>query len=161
MRVLLAAVALLIPAALPAAMQKGGKAPAADVWKPAPTPKGGTPWSLLASTREITRTNAEGFLLSKPVFPTGVKALAGKRIKVSGYMQPLETSGKQKHFVLLAYPPGCPFHTHAVPNQFIEVVAATPFALEERRPTVVTGTLQLTGQDESGIFYKLVQATPA
>nr|WP_229362786.1 DUF3299 domain-containing protein [Sphingomonas sp. PL-96] len=142
-------------------MQKGGKAPVADVWKPAPTPRGGTSWSLLESTKEITRTNADGFLLSKPVFPAGVKALAGKRITVSGYMQPLETSGRQKHFVLLAYPPGCPFHFHAMPDQFIEVVAATPFPLDERRPTIVTGTLQLTGQDESGIFYKLVQAVPA
>lgn len=143
------------------AMQKGGKAPLADVWKPAATPRGGTPWSVLEATRETTRKNAEGYILSKPVFTPQVRALSGKRITVAGYMTPLDNMGKQKHFVLLAYPPGCPFHFHAMPNQFIEVVAATPFPLNEARPTLVSGVLQLVGQDESGIFYKLVGATPA
>ena len=42
-----------------------------------------------------------------------------------------------------------------MPNQFIVINAATPFPLNETKPLVATGTLQLTGQDESGIFYKL------
>lgn len=161
MRLIVLLTALTLPAALPAAIQKGARAPVEDVWKPAATPKGGTSWSLLETTREVTRRNDDGYILSKPVFPAPVRALAGKRITVAGYMRPLDASGKQKHFVLLAYPPGCPFHFHAMPNQFIEVVASTPFRLDERRPTIVTGTLQLTGQDESGIFFKLVQAVPA
>jgi len=159
MRLILLA-ALLIPTAS-SAMQKGGKAPVSDVWKPAATPRGGTPWSVLQATREVTRKNADGYIVSKPVFTPQVRALAGKRITVSGYMMPLDNLGKQKHFVLLAYPPGCPFHFHALPNQFIEVVAATPFPLKEDRPTIVSGVLQLVGQNESGIFYKLVAATPA
>ena len=160
MRISLLLAALALPAAIPAAaMQDGRKVK--DVWKPVATPKGGTPWALLESTKEVTRTNADGFLLSKPVFSARVRALAGKRITVAGYMRPLETSGQQKHFVLLAYPPGCPFHFHAMPNQFIEVVATAAFPLNERRPTIATGVLQLTGQNESGIFYKLVQATHA
>lgn len=153
--------ALVLPlTASSAAMEKGGKAPVKDVWKPAATPQGGTSWTLLEATKETTRKNKDGYIVSKPIFSPQMKALNGKRIKVSGYMMPLEKGSKQKHFVLLAYPPGCPFHFHAMPNQFVEINAATPFPLNETKPLVVTGTLQLTGQDESGIFYKLNAATP-
>ncbi|MDP9421873.1 MAG: DUF3299 domain-containing protein [Pseudomonadota bacterium] len=153
--------ALLLPlGAAPAAMEKRGKVPVEDIWKPAATPRGGTPWALLEATKETTRKNADGYIVSKPLFTPKVKALNGKRIKVAGYMMPLEKGAKQKHFVLLAYPPGCPFHVHAMPNQFIEINAAVPFPLDEARPHVVTGVLQLTGYDEGGIFYKLNGARP-
>lgn len=140
----------------------GGKAAstAEDIWKPAATPKGGISWKTLEATGEKTRRDAEGYILAKPLFTPKVKALAGKRIKVAGWMMPLESKAKQKHFVLLAYPPGCPFHFHAAPNQFIEVYADTPFKTNERNALTVSGVLELTGNDESGIFYRLNQARP-
>jgi uncharacterized protein len=131
-----------------------------DIWKPATTPKGGVSWKLLESTGETTRTDAEGFIVSKPKFTPQVKALAGKRIIVAGWMMPLSAGRTQKHFVLLGYPPGCPFHFHAAPNQFVEVYADTAFPTSETRVFVVTGVLELTGYDESGIFYRLRQARP-
>ena len=128
-----------------------------DIWQPAPTPRGGVAWSLLESAKEVMRTEA-GIIYSKPIFPAGVKALAGKRIIVAGYMMPLENSTKQKHFVLLAYPPGCPFHFHALPNQFIEVYADTAVPLKLDDPTSISGVLELTGHDESGIFFRFRNA---
>ena len=131
-----------------------------DIWKPAATPKGGVSWKVLEATGETTRTDAEGFIVSKPRFTPQVKALAGKRITVAGWMMPLTAGRTQKHFVLLAYPPGCPFHFHAAPNQFIEVYADTAFPTSETRVFTVSGVLELTGYDESGIFYRLRQARP-
>jgi uncharacterized protein len=154
----LAAALTLSPLAAPAAMQKAGKAPVQDVWKPAATPKGGVSWTLLESTKETQRRDSSGTIYSKPVFSPQVKTLHGKQIKVAGWMMPLENAARQKRFVLLAYPPGCPFHFHAMPNQFVEVLADVPVPLNERDPMVITGTLQLTGQDESGVFYRLVKA---
>lgn len=162
MRPLILALALtagLTPIPTTAAMQPQ-KAKIADVWKPAVTPKGGVPWKLLETTTE-TQRRADGIIYSKPVFTPAVRALAGKQVKVAGWMKPLETAARQKRFVLLAYPPGCPFHFHAMPNQFIEVIAPAGVKLNERDPFVLTGTLQLTGQDESGIFYRLVNAKVA
>lgn len=162
MRYLLAAALILAPSAAPAMQTQPRTAKQVqaikDIWKPAATPKGGTPWSLLETTRE-TQRNDNGIIYSKPVFTPQVQALRGKQIKVSGWMMPLNTSAKQTRFVLLAYPPGCPFHFHAMPNQFIEVLAPAGVALNERDPMTITGTLQLTGQDESGIFYRMVGAT--
>lgn len=154
-----AALALSLLGAPAAAQLIGGgpKQDVKDIWKPAATPQGGTSWKLLESTKEAQRV-AAGVIYSKPVFPAGVKALNGKQIKVAGWMMPLDKAARQKRFVLLAYPPGCPFHFHAMPNQFIEVLAPAGVPLNERDPMVISGTLQLTGQDESGIFYRLVNA---
>ena len=135
--------------------------PAEDVWKPAATPKGWVSWKTLEATGEKTRRDDQGYILSKPLFTPAVKQLDGKRIKVAGWMMPLENSATQKRFVLLGYPPGCPFHFHAAPNQFIEVIADTPFKTDEVNAHVVSGVLELTGYDESGIFYRLKAAKPA
>ena len=160
--------ALLLAAALAAApssgaMQETGRVPdpkVKDIWQPARTPAGGTPWSLLETAKLNDRTDKDGIIYTRPTFPAAIKALDGKRIKVAGWMMPLDSARAQKHWVLLGYPPGCPFHFHALPNQFIEVKSAVPFPVNESKLQVITGTLQLTGQDESGIFYRLVDARP-
>lgn len=131
--------------------------PVEDIWQPAPTPRGGVSWAVLESTQETTRT-VEGVIYSRPVFPANVRALAGRRIVVAGYMMPLENGPTQRHFVLMAYPPGCPFHFHALPHQFIEVYADAPVRLNETEATVISGVLELTGEDESGVFFRLRQA---
>lgn len=154
--------ALFFPITMGAsAMQDTGIKATEDIWKPAATPKGGTSWKILEATGETTRTDAQGYIVSKPKFTPEVKKLAGKRIKVAGWMMPLEAGASQKRFVLLAYPPGCPFHFHAGPNQFIEVYANTPFPTNETKVHIVSGVLELTGQDESGIFYRLKAARPS
>jgi len=76
-------------------------------------------------------------------------------------MMPIETGKEQKHFILLGYPPGCQFHFHATPNQFIEAYADTAFLTNETRIFVVSGVLELTGYDENGIFYRLCKAQPS
>ena len=131
-----------------------------DIWQPATTPAGGVSWATLEATGETTRTDNEGYIVSKPLFTPEVEALKGDRIKVAGWMMPLETGTTQDRFVLLGYPPGCPFHFHAAPNQFIEVIASTPFDTNEVDSLVVSGVLELTGYDESGIFYQLKDARP-
>jgi hypothetical protein len=138
-------------------MQQAPAAAVEDIWQPAPTPRGGVSWALLESTQETTRT-VDGVIYSRPVFPANVRALAGRRITVAGYMMPLENGATQRHFVLMAYPPGCPFHFHAMPNQFIEVYADAPVRLNETDATVISGVLELTGDDESGVFFRLRQA---
>jgi len=130
------------------------------VWRPAATPRGGVSWATLEATTEIARIDSSGYTVSRPRFPQQVRALEGRRIKVAGWMDVFEPGRQQRHFILLAYPPGCPFHWHAMPNQFIEVVASTPFPVNESGAIVISGVLELTGEDESGIFYRLTDARP-
>ncbi|WP_254602175.1 DUF3299 domain-containing protein [Sphingomonas bacterium] len=152
------AMLLLAVAASGAVAQTAGMPGVKDIWQPAPTPAGGLSWALLESTRVIDRRDAHAMVFSRPGFPATVAALAGRRVIVAGYMMPLDPTAGQKHFVLLGYPPGCPYHLHAMPNQFVEVYAARPIPLDETNRTVIAGTLRLTGQDESGIFYRLDDA---
>jgi hypothetical protein len=117
---------------------------------------------LLQQTKLIDRTGPKtSIIYTRPSFPASVKALNGKRIKVAGWMMPLDNSKSQKRWVMLGYPPGCPFHFHALPNELIEVISPAGVPVNETRVHVTTGTLQLTGHDESGIFYRLVNARPA
>lgn len=132
-----------------------------DIWKPAATPPGGTSWTLLEAAKEVTRIDEAGYTISYPLFTREQRALEGKRIKVSGWMDPLQVGSKQKRFVLLGYPPGCPFHFHAAPMQFIEVMASTPFDTDRTNVITVSGVLELTGYDESGVFYRLWDSRPA
>lgn len=156
---LLAALLLLTAAPALAIQAVRPLKPSEAVWKPAPTAPGGTPWSLLESTKEITRKDKNNMIWSKPVFPPQVRALAGKTVKVSGYMMPLGQGGKQTHFVLLAYPPDCPFHLSPNPMQFIEVRTKSPVAFSYDVHTI-EGTLTLHGEDERGVFYKIDDGKP-
>lgn len=155
MKFLVAAACLL--AALPLLAQRSADLkPSEQVWTPAPTPQGGVAWSVLESTKEVQRT-VDGIIYSKPDFSRAVKALEGKRIKVNGYLMPLQNSAMQSHFVLLGYPPDCPFHLNPAPTQFIEVRVdkAVP-VYNEGQVRTIEGTLVLGGDDESGIFYQIV-----
>ncbi|MDG6077705.1 DUF3299 domain-containing protein [Erythrobacter litoralis] len=147
--------------ALPIGPVWSAQAQKQDVWQPAATPKGGVSWRVLEATGENARTGSDGYIRSKPVFTPQVRALEGKRITVAGWMDAFEPGRRQTHFLLMAYPPGCPFHFHAAPNQYIEVKASSAFPLNTNRVIAVTGTLRLTGQDESGIFYVLENARPS
>ncbi|WP_298281901.1 DUF3299 domain-containing protein [Novosphingobium sp.] len=127
--------------------------PSEQVWVAAAPPPGGVSWAVLETTREIQRQK-DGVTLSRPAFSPKVKALAAKRIKVSGYVMPLQNSARQTHFVLLAYPPDCPYHLNPAPMQFIEVRTVAPVAVKSGAQSF-EGQLVLGGQDESGIFYRL------
>lgn len=159
--VALLALTLMVSSPPHAIAQQSRRSRVDDTWQPARTPPGGISWNLLEQTRLNDRTDPKTKMIyTRPTFPPRIQALGGKPIKVAGWMMPLENGSRQRHFVLLAYPPGCPFHMHALPNQFIEVYATVPVRVDGINPTVVTGTLELTGQDESGIFYRLRNAGP-
>jgi uncharacterized protein len=157
-KLLAAALLLTVSLQAEAAMQPGKKAPVQDVWQPAETPTGGTPWKLLETTKLNDRKGKDGVIYTKPIFPPEIKALAGKQIKVAGYMMPLDSAADQKRWVMLGYPPGCPFHMHALPNQYIEILSPAGVPTNEMKVHTMTGTLELTGDDESGIFYRLTNA---
>jgi len=148
-------VALFVSPAVQAIEERDVPPGIEDIWQPAATPEGGVSWQVLESTKELQRTDDEGYIVSRPDFSTEVKALEGTKIKVAGWMMPLASGAQQDHFVLLGYPPGCPFHMHAGPKQFIEVRTTIPIEVDIWDPIIIEGTLTLTGYDESGVFYQI------
>ena len=67
--------------------------------------------------------------------------------------------GDQKHFLLAAVPPHCPFCMPAGPDAIVEVFAKEPIAYGFE-PIVVAGKFAVLQDDPSGLWYRLSDAGP-
>lgn len=88
------------------------------------------------------------------VFAPEIKALAGKVIKVQGYMTALDTQPMQRHFYLSSVPPDCVYCMPAAPEKVVEVFSQhdIEFSMD---PIVVQGSLSLLDNDEDEVLYQL------
>ncbi|WP_310389560.1 DUF3299 domain-containing protein [Roseateles sp.] len=107
-------------------------------------------WALLSSVSNKVEKNK---LI--PIFPAQVQALDKKKVKVQGFMMPLEPGDKQQHFLLSAVPTSCAFCVPAGPEGLIEVRSKQPvrYSLE---PIVMEGQLAVLSDDPYGMYYRLL-----
>ena len=94
-----------------------------------------------------------------PKFAPGVAALDQKDVKLQGFMMPLGIGDKQTHFVLSAMPQSCAFCMPGGPESMVEVKTKTPVKYTFE-PVVVSGKLVVLKDDPTGIFYRIIDATP-
>ncbi len=125
-------------------------------------PKGGTPWTVFAETKEHPFTYKEDdefeYVAIRPEFSDEIKALDGTVVTVQGYMFPLGHEEKQSLFLLGPFPASCPFHYHIPAKLIIEVHAKTPIAFSYDAIDI-KGTLELVPRDdEYNVFYRLKNA---
>ena len=106
-------------------------------------------WELLSSVT----TKADKTKLT-PVFPAKLLALDKRKVKVQGFMMPLEPGDKQHHFLLSSVPTSCNFCVPAGPEGLIEVRTkqAVRYSLE---PVVVEGILAVLSDDPYGMYYRV------
>lgn len=110
---------------------------------------GVTSWDLfMAADVKLERDRTES------QFPVPLRALDDKPVRVVGFMLPLESTEKQKHFLLSANPPTCFFHPPGGPSSVIEVFADKGVAADFD-PMIVEGRLELVENSQAGILYKL------
>ena len=88
---------------------------------------------------------------------TGVKALDGKEVTISGFMQPLEAKDKFSHFLLSKNAPTCAYCPPSRPNEVAEVFSSTPMAWKENLITL-SGTLTLVNDGKKGVFFQIKNA---
>ena len=118
-----------------------------------PKVEGVTPWKTLASDLE--------FRLKDGIYTLevgdSVKALNGKKVKLQGFMMPLEDARQQKHFLLSANSPHCFFCLPGGPGTIVEVNCnkAVEFTFD---PIVITGTLEVVEESDVGLVYRLNKA---
>ena len=117
-------------------------------------------WEIFAKTKEKMQceTDKEGFdnCLVKPIYSPEIKFLNNKKVTLTGFMFPLDPSEKQKNFLIGPYPASCPFNYHVSASQIVEVKLKNPIDFAYDLVTV-KGTLLLKYNEESGVFYYLVQ----
>ena len=92
-----------------------------------------------------------------PQFSGKILGLDGKQVRVQGFILPMDMGEKQKHFLISAVPPHCPFCLPAGPDAVVEVYARKPIAYS-MEPILVTGKLAVLKSDPSGLLYRLSEA---
>ena len=103
------------------------------------------PWSLLA---KVKTGEKDGKVLVR--FAPQVKALNQKRVRLQGYMQPLDASLVQRQFLLTIVPMTCPEDMPGGPVSVIYVRVAQPVEFV-MGPVVVEGTLDVGRNPETGM----------
>ena len=109
-------------------------------------------WKALAQVESVNR---DGKIV--PEFSREILGLDKQVVRVQGFMLPLEMSDQQKHFLISAVPPSCPFCMPAGPEAIVEVICTKPikYGIE---PMVVAGKLTVLKDDQNGLLYRMVDA---
>jgi hypothetical protein len=94
-----------------------------------------------------------------PKFSDDILALNLRSVRVQGFILPLDLGDQQRHFLLSAVPPHCPFCLPAGPEALVEVMAkkAVAYGIE---PVIVSGKFAVIRSDPSGVLYRLTEAEP-
>lgn len=91
------------------------------------------------------------------VFSDAVQALNGTKIKISGFLMPLEATETFSHVLLSRKTPTCFFCLPGGPNEMIEVYTEKPIAWSDNM-VIFEGTLKLVKDEETGMVYVMEKA---
>lgn len=86
-----------------------------------------------------------------------VKAMAGRTVRIRGFILPLDGLDLTKHFLLGVNTPVCLFHPPGEPNEVIEVRSVKPVRWSENQ-IVAEGQFGLIKNAEMGVFFSLTLA---
>ena len=115
-------------------------------------------WKSLAKiTYKKEYDELMGFKVDVPVFSEEIKEMAGKEIKIKGYIIPVEGYKSHKEFIFSAYPYNmCFFCGGAGPETVMEVsaVEAVKYTAEQIE---IQGKLELNDKDVNRLMYILTE----
>ncbi len=120
--------------------------------KPLPEAPGVVSW--------MTLTQVEQVKVNKKIhaqFSDAVTALDKKEVRLQGFMMPLETGNKQKHFLLSARPVTCGFCLPGGAESLIEVKAKVAVT-HTFGPILISGKMAVLKDDPTGLYYRLTDA---
>ena len=103
---------------------------------------------------------ATSWTTSRVIAPAPVAALNQKTLRLQGFMMPLDPGERQTHFLLSSVPLTCSFCVPGGPESMVEVKTKTPvkYSME---PVVVEGRFSVLHDDAYGLYYRMIDATPA
>jgi hypothetical protein len=123
-----------------------------------PSPADVTPWSLLGKA-SVLFEERDGDYTATTLIPPEVEALDGQKLKLMGFMFPIEAETPAREFLLVEYPADCPFCLAAGtdPARMVEVRVArgVDFAQDQ---VIVSGRLEVVRNDANGLVYRLHEA---
>jgi hypothetical protein len=116
-------------------------------------------WERLAEFDLSVVSKGPGMTEFTQSYPAALQAFDGRKVALLGFMFPLEGGETHAHFLLSAYPPGCPFCLPAGPRELVEVTCDKPIAYT-KEAVLLEGTFVLLRDDPSGLYYRLNDARP-
>ena len=110
------------------------------------------PWSVLTNVKTKVEKNSV-----VPIYPSTITDLDKKSQRVQGYMMPLESGEKQRHFLLSSVPLTCSFCVPGGPESMVEVKTKSPvkYSMEV---VVVEGQFAVLKNDPYGLYYRMSDA---
>lgn len=109
-------------------------------------------WSVL--TDISTRVDNRRIV---PVYPSAVRRLDQKQVRLQGFMMPLEPGEQQRHFLLSSVPLTCSFCTPGGPESMVEVRTRSPVRYS-LGAVVVEGKFHVLVNDPYGLYYRITEA---
>src|SRR5438874_347931 len=117
-----------------------------------PELQGVVSWKTLGQVEPVQQGNK-----MVPQFSKEIMALDKKQVRVQGFILPMDMGDQQRHFLISAVPPHCPFCLPAGPDAVVEVLATKPIQYV-MDPIILSGRLSVLKSDPTGILYRLSQA---
>jgi hypothetical protein len=112
-------------------------------------------WHVLAEVSFQNTTDPNGYNIEKPVFSKYLKTFHGKKVKLKGYIIPLNEVGSSGKFMLSALPFNvCYFCGAAGPETVVEVETIEKIKFTTKQITM-EGTLFLNDKDPDHHIYIL------
>lgn len=114
-------------------------------------PGGGTELLLRFSTLADWRFDPE----NPQACPPHISALSREKVRIIGFMYPLEAGPRLRHFCLLRTTQTCCYGPRPQFNQYLFVELQEEVAFERLAPVVVEGTFHVDPKPEEGYIYRL------
>ncbi len=130
-----------------------------------PLPPGTIPWQILRNVKLVEGKPAKDTKASEaktatatllPEFSAQVQELDKQQVKIYGFVLPLSTGTKQKHFLISPLPSHCPYCVSQGPDSIVEVLAKEAVEYNQWEPVVISGKLELV--NDQYLFYRLTNA---
>jgi hypothetical protein len=122
-------------------------------------PQSGNFWQVLAEVHFYNTTDKNGYTVEKPVFSKYLKSFNGKRVKIKGYLIPLEETGGKGKFMLSSLPFNvCYFCGAAGPETVVELETSEHLKFSTKQ-IFMEGILFLNDRDPDHHIYILKSAT--
>lgn len=116
-------------------------------------------WHVLAEVHFVNETDKNGYGVERPVFSKYLKSFQGKKVRLKGYMIPLEETGGKGKFMLSALPFNiCYFCGAAGPETVVETEIQQNIKFTTKQ-IVMEGVLFLNDRDPDHHIYILKSAS--
>jgi len=90
-----------------------------------------------------------------PLPPTNIKKIDGRKVRITGFMFPLQEGASIKSFCLLRTTQTCCYGPRPEYNQYIFVEMAKPTIFQRLDPVTCVGKLRVEPNPEEGYIYRM------